>query len=374
MEEKTNQNKVLQLTLLRDLPQPEPMPSSLAYKLERWKCLARSPKKLVNYVKYLHSARRSSTVNYLPIKLDIENVSRCNFYCTMCQVSEWKNYRRANDMSLEEFKKLIDQQYGIVEIKLQGMGEPTLGGKTYFEMIKYARSKNIWVRTVTNASLLHGNEIYKKLIDADPNEVQISIDGAAKETFEKIRRGSNFERVTSNCKLINAYCKEKGVQKTKMWVVVQRDNVNELSQLVDLSSELGFSSMVFSLNLTDWGQEMWREKNNQVTIEDKINLDQAYKLIEQGRSKNLRVSFWNITSKYSTETPAKLCPWPFERAYVSSDMRVVPCCMIANPDVLELGDAHNFTSHWNGNQYEEFRKAHLDGNIPKVCRGCYKLK
>ena len=52
-----------------------------------------------------------------------------------------------------------------------------------------------------------------------------------------------------------------------------------------------------------------------------------------GQARPLR--FWNTTSKYSTETPEALCPWPFERAYISPDQRVVPCCVIGNPDVAD---------------------------------------
>jgi hypothetical protein len=34
-------------------------------------------------------AAANALVDYYPIKLDIENVSRCNFRCTMCAVSDW---------------------------------------------------------------------------------------------------------------------------------------------------------------------------------------------------------------------------------------------------------------------------------------------
>jgi len=64
-------------------------------------------------------------VDYLPVRIDVENVSRCNFHCTMCQVSDWPHQQRAADMSVDDFKTLLDEQYGVVEIKLQGMGEPT---------------------------------------------------------------------------------------------------------------------------------------------------------------------------------------------------------------------------------------------------------
>lgn len=356
---------------LRGLPTPEPVPSMLAYRIERWIALARSPRKLVNYVRHLRSKKKGAHLDYVPIKLDIENVSRCNFRCTMCQVSGWPEFKRAEDMPFDAFKHLIDHQYGLVEIKLQGMGEPTLGGDTYFEMIRYARKKRIWVRTITNASLLHLRDNYKKLVDSGPNEVQISIDGATKETFEKIRVGSKFEVVKRNCKLINDYCAEKKRYITKMWTVVQRDNFHEMSALVELGYELGFKSMVFSLNLTDWGQEKWSRRNRDVTMEGDLTENLVKALSRRSVELGVKLAWWNVTSKYSTDHVDKLCPWPFERAYVSSDMRMVPCCMIANPEVADLGDAWKFADAWNGKDYREFRNAHLEGRIPKACKGCY---
>ncbi|MBI3706207.1 MAG: radical SAM protein [Proteobacteria bacterium] len=358
---------------LRALPAPEPVPTMATYVAEREKALAASPKRRENYERYLASMRRSATVDYLPIKLDIENVSRCNFRCTMCVVSDWKKGQRAEDMPVEDFKRLIDEQYGLVEIKLQGIGEPTMQRDPYFEMIRYARARHIWVRTTTNASLLHLKDNHRKLIDTGVNEVQISVDGADKGAFEKIRRGSVFERVTANCKLINAYCREKGVDRTKMWTVVQRDNCHQLPELVDLAGELGFKRTVFSLELSDWGLADWNERNNRVNVEDTLDPDTLMTLVERGARQGVTVRFWNVTSKYSTESLDKLCAWPFERAYVSSDRRVVPCCYIGNPDVFQIGDKPlgSFTEVWQSKAYEDFRRDHLEGRIPKVCEGCY---
>jgi len=353
------------------LPRPNPSAGNFAYKKERWIALATSPRRLANYIRYQRASRRTAEVNYFPTKLDIENVSRCNFRCTMCQVSEWTNQKRAEDMEFDDFKHLIDHQPGLLEIKLQGMGEPILGGETYFNMIKYARKKHIWVRTVTNASMLHLRDNYKKLVDSGVNEIQISIDGATKETFEKIRVGSKFEVVKSNCKLINDYCKEKGVKRTKMWTTVQRDNVAELPQLIELATELGFNSVVFSLNIVDWGQSAWNETNQAVSVERTVTQELVDHLLEKSREIGVNLTFWSSSDKYSTKSIEALCPWPFERSYISSDMRTSPCCMIANPDVSELGAATDFAGVWKSDAYREFRQAHLDGNIPSECGGCY---
>ena len=99
----------------------------------------------------------------------------------------------------------------------------------------------------------------------------------------------------------------------------------------------------------------------------------AFALVRQGKASGIAVSFWTNTTKYSTRKPETLCPWPFERAYVSSDMRIVPCCMIGNPSVADLGDAAAFESSWFGQSYADFRQAHLDGNVPRPCQGCYEV-
>jgi len=360
---------------LGDLPVPEPVPNVHAYLRERRICLSRSPERMRNYETYIQSARRSATVDYLPIRLDFENVSRCNFACTMCPVSEWPKGKRAADMPLEAFKRIIDEQYGLVEIKVQGLGEPTMQGNDYFEMIKYARAQSIWVRTTTNASLLHVKDNYKKLVDSDVNEIQISVDGADKQTFEAIRRHSKFERVVSNCKLINAYCRERGAERTKMWTVVQKGNRHQLPELIDMGYEMGFRSTAFSLNMNDYGTEHWRKINDAVTVEGSFRRAEAEQLMAQGAKLGIKVSFWNVTNKYTTDTVKNLCPWPFERAYISSDLRVVPCCIIANPDVSEVGVVgKDFTSVWKGETMMKFREAHLQGDIPDVCAFCYKGK
>lgn len=358
---------------LRALPAPEPSAGIDAYRRERELALAWSPRRRENYERYLASTRRMATLDYLPVKLDFENVSRCNFRCTMCAVSDWHKGTRAADMPVEAFKRLIDEQYGLVEIKLQGLGEPLMQRDAYFEMLRYARAQHIWVRTTTNASLLHLNDNYRKLVDADPNEIQISIDGATKEVFESIRRGAVFERVVENCKLVNAYCREKGVVRTKMWTVAQQANAHQLEQLVDLSHELGFLHFTISLELNDWGLDSWNAVNGSVTVESHLDPDYLMGLVEKGRRLGVEVRFWNTTDKYSTDSPGTLCPWPFERAYVSSDLRVVPCCMIANPDVAQIGgELGSFTEVWQGDAFTDFRQAHLDGNIPRICRGCYQ--
>jgi MoaA/NifB/PqqE/SkfB family radical SAM enzyme len=359
--------------LFADLPKPEPAAGVEYYQSQKQVALQFSEVRRENYDRYLEWRKGRGLVNFLPVKLDIENVSRCNFKCSMCVVSDWHKGQRAHDLSFDEFKAIIDEQEGLVEIKLQGIGEPLMQGDEFFEMIRYARDKAIWVRTTTNASLLHLRDNYKKLIDSGVNEVQISIDGADAETFEAIRRGSVFKQVVENCKMINAYSASVGLERTKMWTVVQESNITQLESLVDIAADLGFTNQVFMMEPIGWGIDSWIERNQTVSVSESLNPTRLHQLVQRGMDKNVRVAFWLANEKYSTNSKDTLCPWPFERSYVGSDSRVSPCCMIGNPDVAEIGADNDgsFRDIWFSTEYQEFRDAHEQGRIPNICKGCY---
>ncbi len=365
-------NTASSLIDLSRLPRPEPSSGIAAYEAERAARLAFDPRTRANWERYLEAqgGARKAAVDYLPVKLDIENVSRCNFACIMCAVSKWPKRRRAADMTLAAFRGLIDEQYGLIEIKLNGLGEALLQGDDYFDMVRYARAKHIWVRTTTNGSLLKVRENYRKLIDSDVNEIDISIDGSTPAIFEKIRVGSNFRIVMDGCEVLNGYCAEKGITRTKMWTLVQRANVMHLEAHVTLAARLGFKHLIFSLQLHGWGDAALAARNAAEQVP--LGHERLLWLIEQGREHGVRVSFWDVSAKFDTDRPEHLCPWPFERAVVSSDLRTVPCCMIGDPDAFEIGRGKPFAENWAGEEYRAFRQAHLDGHIPAVCKGCYK--
>ena len=85
----------------KEIPKPFPDPQLYQNILE--KGFIMYPKRNENYEKYL-SASYSKRINYFPVKLDIENVSRCNYRYTMCPVSLLHNGTRSRDMTLKDFK------------------------------------------------------------------------------------------------------------------------------------------------------------------------------------------------------------------------------------------------------------------------------
>ena len=154
-------------------------------------------------------------------------------------------------------------------------------------------------------------------------------------------------------------------------MVVQKNNYNELEDFPRLAANLGFERLTLSLDFNDFGRKEWKERNDAIDMHRQFTVERAKDILQRGRNLGVEVTCWFIDEKYDRANSKKLCPWPFKRAYISSDMRVVPCCMISNPEVMDLGDAMQIEKEWNNQLYQDFREKHLTGDIPSICRTCY---
>ena len=347
---------------------PRPKPDQKRYEDIMTRGFEKYPKRKENYNKFKES-KKTKQINYSPIKMDIENVSRCNLKCDMCPVPLFPKNKRAEDMTFDMFKNLIDEQEGLVELKIQGMGEPFMG-KDFIKMIKYASDKDIWTRSSTNGTLLDKNDDYKNIVDAGIGELQISIDGTTKETFEKIRLNSNFEKVSNNCKLINNYCDEVGLDVTRMWVLLQKDNFHELKNFPSFAKELGFKRIAIIMDVHGFGDKELISKNSDKVVSNHIMQNDIDEMLKEAKNLKLDLTFWDISDKFSKKN---ICTWPFERAYISSEGKVVPCCMIANPNTKNLGKLGSFNKVWHSKEYEDFREQHIRFDIPDICKSCYSF-
>jgi pyrroloquinoline quinone biosynthesis protein E len=348
---------------------PVPKPDIKRYNDFLQKGFQRFPERKENYKMY-KNVKKSSNVNYLPIKADIENVSRCNLRCSHCLMSTFKNQKRADDLTFDDFKSFIDEQYGLIEIKMQGIGEPFLH-KDFIKMVEYATEKNIWIRTTTNGMLLHKNENYKRIIDANIGEIQVSIDGATQKTQELIRINSKLDVILKNCKLLNDYGQSKGIDFTRMWTVLQNKNLHESKELIILAKEIGFNRLTFSIELREWeNNDVLNKTIKQNRINNLINQDWIDDHLEFSDKVGIELTFWHATERFTKDN---ICMWPFERILLSSDREIVPCCIIADPSIFTFGKyiKGKFKEIWNGEEYINFRKAHLEGNIPEICKPCY---
>lgn len=186
------------------------------------------------------------SVKYIPSHLNIETVNRmCNARCPMCPIKFIPEFsidsideeshtgfsRLAEIMPLERFKEIIDKfvEYKdeIKFINLHGCGEPLLD-KTLAQKVAYVRSlgfKNVGFTSNCDA-LTKANS--KRFLEAGLTCIIPSIDGFTKETHEKIRPGTNFERIVRNVNYFIEARNELGLDcKVVIRMIKQQDNEKE---------------------------------------------------------------------------------------------------------------------------------------------------
>ncbi len=274
--------------------------------------------------------RRRARTDQYPTVVGIETTNRCNLRCVMCPRQEMT--RETGDITSDRFKRIADDVKGKVEfVWLQDYGEPFLH-KDIFELIKIAGSRRLKTGISTNGTILT-DRIIQGIFDSGLDYIIFAFDGATKETYEKIRVGAHFERVSEN---IRRFLDQKNEARAKIFTVIQCICMEQTRD------EIGRFAAA------------WRRKGV-----DGLRIRQLTYSGKQGVFRNERVG--------------RPCFWLWANPHVKYDGTVVACCQDVNA-TLALGniDEESLGELWNGERMRELRRMHIDGkqgDIP-LCRSC----
>jgi len=253
-------------------------------------------------------------------------------------------------------------------ISLSGaMGEPLLN-PDLVDMIKYCKGIRMSSSVVTNATLLDEN-LSREMLKAGVGEIRISIDGATKNTYESIRIGAKFEKVTDNIQTLTELRKKLRAFGTivGMQMTVMEKNLKEVPAMVKLANSLGVKELTIGgLNeLVYPGRKHLRSFKGEAPA-DVLMADTIF----QGAhriAKNLGVAL--RTGKFDP------CDAIWVHTYVTWNGYVTPCCWAPDPEEVDFGNVfeEKFSHIWNNQKYQKFRKAVYSSNPPPVCIGCPRL-
>jgi hypothetical protein len=109
---------------------------------------------------------------------------------------------------------------------------------------------NIKYSMLTNALML--KEFHPKVPHVIDNleEIGVSIDGASKETYEKLRLGGKWEKILEALECI-AKLKQKHNFRLGLHMVVQQDNWHEMEDMLELGHTYGVDRVYFN-KIEDW--------------------------------------------------------------------------------------------------------------------------
>ena len=130
-----------------------------------------------------------------PVCLYLEVTNRCN--ATVRDVSaDVEDLEPPMDLSMELFRKIVDQVPNVKRVVLHGVGEPMLV-KHLPDMIRYLKARNVHVLFNTNGTLLAPKK-QREIIDTGLDELRVSLDAAEAAMFLKVRGKDMFDRIVRN--------------------------------------------------------------------------------------------------------------------------------------------------------------------------------
>jgi radical SAM protein with 4Fe4S-binding SPASM domain len=329
----------------------------------------------------------ASPTTPLPSFVQIEPVGQCNLRCQMCPI-QFRTDGPPNGppafMPFETFTRLVDQLPSMTELQLQGLGEPLMHPR-FFDMVAYATARGVEVSTNSNLTLLTPARA-ERLVTSGLHRLQASIDGATPETYERIRVRSNWQRVVRNLEGLVEAKRRLGsaLPRVSMVVVVMRQNLHELEDLVRLSARVGVESVFVQHLCHDFGEETlpahYRPMHQFVAAqtllgEDPARVEDAFAAARAAAAAlGVELRLPRVTPRpapLGTRGPDR-CDLPWRGAYFSYDGQAMPCCMVATPDRINFGNAAEagVVPIWESAEYEAFR-ARLDSDEPpEICRSC----
>jgi MoaA/NifB/PqqE/SkfB family radical SAM enzyme len=280
-----------------------------------------------------------------------------------------------DDMTVDEFKKILDQFPSVTALSLTGIGEPFLN-KNLLKMVSYAKSKGIFVSLTSNGTMI-SEGIVSGILDSGLDDLSFSIESADPETYEKIRVGAKFDQVTGNIARFMRMKEESGSRTPDVTLrtVVMSYTVDEVPGLINLAHKLGVNRVLVATLLYSFKEDL---KDPESDIMEAVHT-RSMKLAKQ-----LSVKLeWELV--YRGKFSPGSCTVPFHTPYVFKEGYVGPCCFATQRNAREeiiqsytFGNVleEDFSKILNNEKFKSFRRKLLSSDlneIPGICKGCWML-
>ncbi|MFA5090971.1 MAG: radical SAM/SPASM domain-containing protein [Candidatus Omnitrophota bacterium] len=304
-------------------------------------------KRLLNLllVVYCYAAGKSK-VSGLPFLLQLEPTNRCNLNCALCLTGLKKLKRPEADISFSQFSRIIDHLEGsLVYLVLYNLGESLLHPQIY-DMIAYAKKKNIFVRLSTNGEFTRESDI-PDIINCGLDELVVSLDFITADTYNKYKRSRSFQKVLDNIQALMKIRRSNCKPFINVQLLLVRENEGLIREFYDLAARLGADKALLKKARVNFPQVQ----------PDKSILPRRQRYIRECYKDNYKRTG---------------CCRPWFSTVVLSDCSVVPCCFDMQ-GAYRFGDtaASRFSRIWNNGTYTGFRSQALrDINGIALCKEC----
>jgi short-subunit dehydrogenase/MoaA/NifB/PqqE/SkfB family radical SAM enzyme len=255
----------------------------------------------------------------------VESAIACNLKCVMCpwrgMAKEAENRGVMTQAVWQAIRPYLDR---VQSVDFTGGGEPLLQPKLA-EWIADAKNAGCETGFLSNGLLLVEEKL-KKILDAGINWICISMDGATAEMYNKIRVGSNFDRVCENVANI-ARLRAGKIPKTMINFVLMDMNTHQMEAIVQLAARLGVDQVNFKQCDVIRGHE--GKGFGLFASEETREIRRLQKLLEKARRLARKLKVETTAFAFTPDELAVCEQDPRDSLFIRYDGTVAPCINLA---------------------------------------------
>lgn len=283
-----------------------------------------------------------------PVNLTWEVSLACNLRCTHCLSSSGEP--AAGELTTAEALDLVEQvhQAGVFQINFGG-GEPFLRND-FEEILAACHRWGIMTCISTNGTLL-GHRRVARLAASKLVAIQVSMDGASRETCDAIRGDGVFAKAIEAVKLLAATSIPTSIN-----TVLTSRNADEIPAMYDLARSLGVSLRVSRFRPSGRGADNWEDLRP--TPAQLLRFSDWL-----AKSGDVRTgdSFFSLTSQERQGLGLNLCGAAKLTCCVGPTGNMYPCAFLQT-DRFKAGSLRDqtFQEIWDASEiYDSFRSLRI---------------
>jgi len=189
-----------------------------------------------------------------PVQIGVSCDPRCNLKCIMC--STLVNPNRdgvALRAALDGIRSFLPS---VQRLKMMGDGEVFAVPESRDFLFNFDPQANPDTSFLIHTNgLLMTEKMWDKIDHIKIDYLIVSMDGATKETFEKIRVGGNWEKLVENLRFLVGKLREGRIREMSINMTVMKSNVHEVAKFAEFGLDLGVTSTYFQPVIGDYGEE-----------------------------------------------------------------------------------------------------------------------
>lgn len=319
--------------------------------------------------------RRMPLLGPYPKQLEIEVTTACNLRCTICEHTYWT--QKPRHMTFEQFQRVVDQFPGLKWVGMTGIGSGFLN-PDYMKMLRFLKEERRCFVEFFDHFFLLKESISRELVRIGVNKVWVSLESASRDSYNRIRVGSDFDTVLNNIRSMMRVKRELKSPIPELWFhfIINAHNVDEMEDYVELVADLAKEEKGLSAPIIYWTRLL-----SFAEVQDLVAVPSRARMSEIQRMCRDRGIFAVLNENVVCDKPMSSCT-KWNEPFVLVTGHLQPCCALNEANDRPYQEEHafinvleaDFRDWWRSPRKEEFIRNLRRGVVNPVCKNCHIFK